>query len=475
MYTLLVLGVASFLLSLAVTPAVRNLFLHLGVVDRPDEDRKLHSFAVPRVGGIAILLSSLGGLGLLLLAGLKGGGLVERSLPMAFSLLPAAGLMFLVGLYDDLKGLTAWQKLGGQVVATGVAFWGGVRVLGSDGPGFGEWWSLPLTIGWLLLCTNAMNLIDGVDGLAAGVGLFAATTTLLAALLQNNFALAAATVPLVGSLLGFLRYNFNPATIFLGDSGSLLVGFLLGCYSVLWSQKSATILGMTAPIMALAIPLLDTGLAIVRRYLSSRPIFEADRGHIHHRLLDRGFTPRRVALVLYGVCGIAALFSLFLTNQGYDALVISGFCAVAWVGVRQLGYVEFGVLGQLVRCGAFRSMLGSQIAMHNYERKLAEATTPQQVWQVIEKAAREFGFSSARMILVDETFEFSTDADPGAIWTMNVALADRGMIELSHSVDSSYRGAVAPFASMLHRNLATWKHVTEPGRDAYLVAKVGSR
>src|SRR5437764_1589081 len=137
-----------------------------------------------------------------------------------------------------------------------------------------------------------MNLIDGLDGLASGIGLFASATALLAALLQNNIALAYATVPLVGCLLGFLRFNFNPATIFLGDCGSLFIGFLLGCYGVLWSQKSATILGMTAPLMALSIPLLDTTIAIIRRFVRQQPIFSGDRDHIHHRLLDRGLTPR---------------------------------------------------------------------------------------------------------------------------------------------------------------------------------------
>src|SRR5258707_5829576 len=140
-----------------------------------------------------------------------------------------------------------------------------------------SWWSLPLTIVWLVVCANAFNLIDGVDGLATGLGLFATVTTLIIALLQGNLALAVATAPLVGALLGFLRYNFNPASIFLGDSGSLLVGFLLGCFGVIWSQKSATILGMTAPLMALSIPLVDLCLSIVRRFLRRQPILRCDR------------------------------------------------------------------------------------------------------------------------------------------------------------------------------------------------------
>src|SRR5439155_1277877 len=133
-----------------------------------------------------------------------------------------------------------------------------------------------------------------------------------------------------------------PATIFLGDSGSLLVGFLLGCYGVLWSQKAATILGMTAPLMALSIPLIDTALAIVRRFLRGKPIFEGDRGHIHHRLLDRGLSPRKAALVLYACCSFGAVGSLLMMNQSFSGFVIIIFCLMTWIGVQHLGYVEFG-------------------------------------------------------------------------------------------------------------------------------------
>ena len=157
------------------------------------------------------------------------------------------------------------------------------------------WLSLPLTLLWLVGCANAFNLIDGIDGLATGAGLFATVTILIGALLSNNVPLALATVPLAGALLGFLRYNFNPASIFLGDSGSLTIGFLLGCYGVLWSQKGATMLGMTAPLMALAVPLLDTGLAVARRFLRHQPIMSGDAAHIHHRLLARGLTPKDCA------------------------------------------------------------------------------------------------------------------------------------------------------------------------------------
>src|SRR5581483_11066131 len=164
-----------------------------------------------------------------------------------------------------------------------------------------DWVGIPLTVVWLLGCTTAITLIDGVDGLAAGGGQFATITTTAIALVQHNPQLAFATVPLAGALLAFLRYNFSRATVFLGDCGSLLIGFLLGCYGTVWSYKSATLVGMTAPLIVLAIPLLDTTLAVGRRLLLGKPVFGADRGHIHHRLLDRGLTPRGVAIALYMV------------------------------------------------------------------------------------------------------------------------------------------------------------------------------
>ena len=175
-----------------------------------------------------------------------------------------------------------------------------------------------------------------------GLGLFAAATTLIAALLQSNVPLALATAPLVGALLGFLRYNFNPATIFLGDSGSLFLGFLLGCYGVLWSQKSATILGMTAPLLVLFIPLLDTALVIVRRFLRRQPIFTGDRGHIHHKLLERGFARRRVA-PLYAASVVGAVCSIAIMQAQFSVIVIVFFGLLLFIGVWCLGYAEFGI------------------------------------------------------------------------------------------------------------------------------------
>ncbi|MBV8902876.1 MAG: undecaprenyl/decaprenyl-phosphate alpha-N-acetylglucosaminyl 1-phosphate transferase, partial [Acidobacteriia bacterium] len=305
MLILLDLAGIAFLVSLVLTPYVRDAAVKLNLVDRPDAQRKIHAEPIPRVGGVAIAIAYVVAFGFILVAPYRGLSFnIHSVVPRALVLLPAAGLVFAIGLIDDLRGLKPWQKLTGQVVAALLAFWAGVRIDFLQWP-LHLWISLPVTVIWLVGCANAFNLIDGLDGLAAGVGLFATLTSLVAALTHDNLPLALVTAPLAGCLLGFLRYNFNPASIFLGDSGSLLIGFLLGCYGAMWSYKSATLIGLTAPMMAMAIPLLDVALSIVRRFLRNQPIFSADRGHIHHRLLERGLTPRRAALFLYGICGLA--------------------------------------------------------------------------------------------------------------------------------------------------------------------------
>ena len=271
MLILLTLGFTSFVVAFTITPLCRNLAIRWGLVDHPDHIRKLHTRPVPRLGGIPIFIACLVSFAVLLLFHYRSGQIVRGPFSVIWSLLPAAIIIFLTGLIDDLFGAKPWQKLSAQFVAATVAVFSGVQISNIAWHNLPSWVGVIVTVVWLVGCTNAFNLIDGVDGLAAGVGLVATTVTLIAALLGHNIDMAFAIIPIVGALLGFLRFNFSPATIFLGDSGSLLIGFLLGCYSVLWSQKSATILGMTAPVIALSIPLLDTGLAIIRRFLDPNP------------------------------------------------------------------------------------------------------------------------------------------------------------------------------------------------------------
>jgi UDP-GlcNAc:undecaprenyl-phosphate/decaprenyl-phosphate GlcNAc-1-phosphate transferase len=451
MYSLLFLGSVSFVLSLFLTPAIRGLFRRWGFADKGSEG---HGHPIPRVGGIAIVISYFAAYLCLLAVPLKAGFIVWGSLNFTLRLLPAAGIIFLTGLVDDLKGLEPWQKLAGQVVAAGAAYWAGVHIHGLAGYGAGAWWNLPVTIIWLVACTNAINLIDGVDGLATGVGLFATFTTLIAALLQNNVALAMATVPLVGCLLGFIRYNFNPATIFLGDCGSLFVGFLLGCYAVVWSQKAATILGMTAPLMALSIPLLDMSVAVARRFLRRQPLFEGDRNHIHHRLLHRGFSPRKVALTFYACAALGAVCSLVAMDQNMSGLIILAFCITTWIGIQHLGYVEFGVAGRLLIDGAFRRLLNSHISIESLAESLAAASTPDDCWNVLRRGYREFGFSRIEIQLAGQIFSEYVEPQPLQSWKVTVPISDAGFVELHRGFGPAQQHqVVASFVDVLRKVL----------------------
>jgi len=450
--SLLWLGLRAFLIALVVTPISRDVFRSYGVVDRPDAKRKVHRYPIPRVGGLAIAISYL--VAYVVVRPDEGSPLAQQ-LSLVWRLLPGAALAFAVGMLDDLFNLRAWWKLVGQLGAAGLACWSGVRILSIAGASTEAWWNLPLTMLWLLVCMNAFNLVDGLDGLAAGVGLFATLTVFAAALMAHSMPLAVATFPLAGALLGFLCYNFNPATIFLGDSGSLLIGYLLGCYAVIWSNKSATLLGMTAPLMALSIPLLDVALAIVRRFLRRQPIFTADRGHIHHRLLDRGLHPRKVVLVLYALCGLAAAFSLLqgLLHSLTGALIIL-FGVFIVLGIQYLGYAEFDLAGKLLFSGEFQRTVGAQIELRKFRATLAVADSPAACWEVIREALAKFGFQQARLCISGEVFEYSGVEPEVPGWTIRVPLSNGGYANLTRAFESNVLPmTVAPFVDVLRQSL----------------------
>ena len=456
MYSLLLLGFTSFVFSLALTPFCRNLAIRSGLVDPPDHLRKLHSRSIPRIGGVPIVIAYLVSFALLLLSPLQAGVMVRSHLDITWKLFPAAILVFSTGLLDDLLSLKPWQKLVGQLAASAVAVWAGIQVSGIDKHNLPIWCAIPVSIVWLVGCTNAFNLIDGVDGLAAGIGLFATVTTLIAALLQHNIALAIATVPLAGALLGFLRFNFNPASIFLGDSGSLFIGFLLGCYSVLWSQKSATILGMTAPLIALSIPLLDTGLAITRRFLRGQPIFGADRGHIHHKLLARGLTTRRVVILIYVICGVCATLSLLqgFVYERFEGAIIILFCAGAWIGVHYLGYAELGMARRMVFAGNFRRHLNAELQLSTFRKDLAAAVTPDQCWQLLQHTYSEFGFNEIRFRLGGRLYTHTTNGHHVAnTWTVRIRLSENDYLNLSREFETHAPPTMAGFTDAISKIL----------------------
>lgn len=461
MFTLALLALFSFLISLAVTPFVRDCALGRGWVDKPDHGqsgaRKIHRTPIPRLGGVAIFVAYGVSFLFVMLLPLKGARLVEQELNLVARMAPAVLIIFCLGLVDDLISLPAWMKLIGQLAAGTAAHVAGVTVFSFGNNPVPSWAQLPLTLCWLVLLTNAINLIDGMDGLATGVSLFAALTMLTSALLVGNIPLAMATVPLAGALLGFLRYNFNPATIFLGDCGSLLIGFLLGCFGLIWSQKSATLLGVTAPLLALAIPLLDVALAIARRFLKRQSIFGADRGHIHHRLLDRGLTVRQAALLLYGVALLFAILSLVssVTQDSYAGLILVLFCAVTWIGVQGLGYVELNMAGRLLIGGGFRRLLLGQLALRSYQENMKRAAGPREAWEIVQETAREMGFHRVAWQVAGTAWEARVlDEVSGAEWTAELPLRNGDWVRLSRPFDSTvHQSAMGPFLDTLRGTL----------------------
>lgn len=458
MLTLFVLTVTSTFLALVFTPILRRVFTRLGVVDRPDQFRKFHHRAIPKLGGVTIALAYVLPFALLLNSGFNARHLLLDNLDQILRLLPAALVIFLTGVLDDVVDLRPRHKLVGQVIGAGLAWWAGVQISGFSGVVLEPWLSLVLTVGWLVLCTNAFNLIDGVDGLAAGVGLVCSLTILISALIQENFALALAVAPLAGALLGFLRYNFSPASVFLGDSGSLLVGFLLGAYGVLWTQKTTTMIGMTAPLMVMAVPLFDTGMAIVRRFLRNKPIFGADRDHVHHRLLALGFSPRGVALVLYAACGIASACSLLLSafHQDYVAVVILLFCGSVGFGLYLLDYPELAALRRVLG-GDLQRFVAGHVSLRQLDQDLQNADSSEECWLVICRHAEAWGFCGVRMRLAGHTQEESFPVASVTTWSIRIPLSASDYINLEHPAQTPVRdGAVPHLIDLLQARMRTY-------------------
>lgn len=430
MQAFLVLGTTAFLLCLLLTPLCRDLFLKAGLVDAPDTERKFHLRAVPRVGGIPIALSYAGALALVMWFNPGGTRLYVQHHVLFHAMLPAAAVVFLTGLLDDLIGLRPWQKLLGQLAASGLAVGlGGRMAILPTHPSI----AVVLSIVWLMACSNAVNLIDGMDGLATGVGLLATISMMLVALLNGNTGLALATVPLAAALLAFLRYNFSPASVFLGDCGSLTIGFVLGCFALAWSRQSGTMVSMLAPLMALSLPLIDVMLAIGRRFLRAVPIFQGDRGHIHHRVQALGFSTRTTALLLYAVCSLAASLAILesFSHRARAIPLLLVFLILVLIGVRRLGYVEFSAARKMISRVAFQSVVRDQIYMEELEQELQKAQSAEDWWRLVQEIAEELGFASAFMELDGQRFsEQITDARGATTCRINLGLGPRGFLEL---------------------------------------------
>jgi UDP-GlcNAc:undecaprenyl-phosphate/decaprenyl-phosphate GlcNAc-1-phosphate transferase len=375
--------------SLGLTYAVRSAARRAGLYD-PCGDRKLHTTPVPRVGGVAIFLSVALALGVL--SAWRGVESLRVDGGKLAIVLAGAAAIHLLGLVDDLRNIRARWKFVAQVgIALAVAL-AGVQVERLSLPLVGVIEFSPVmgtlfTVAWLVAITNAFNLIDGLDGLASGAALFALTTMFVVATINGITGAATVTLLLAGATLGFLFYNFHPATIFLGDSGSLFLGFMLAGIGLLSSQKAPTVVAVAIPVVALGLPVLDTALAIVRRFLRGQAIFSADSNHIHHRLLGLGHSPKQVALLLYGVCALLALGAMVLVTDGYYvALVLVLVGAGVGFTIQRLRFYEFEELAYLFRSGARqRNVIGRRVRIREASGQVARLTDLAGVFGTLER------------------------------------------------------------------------------------------
>ncbi len=387
------------LFALLLTPLVRPLALRFNAFDRPNR-RTIHVTPLPRIGGVAIFSAFVVTVGLLLVFNQQVRGFFYFDPYKSTAFFVSLLLIFGLGVYDDLRGLNAPKKFTVQFIASSIVYaagfridvvgwlWGGTIDLGPFG--------YPLTILWIVGITNALNLIDGLDGLAAGVSAIASATICVIALHFGNSAVAFATAVLTGVLLGFLRYNFHPAKLFMGDSGSLLLGFFLATMALQGVQKGSTAVALFLPIVVMAVPIADTLMAMARRALNGNGMFTADREHFHHRLIWKGLNQVRAVFCLYAVsaaCSVAALMMTFGTPGVSWAAVLTVLSGGVLL-IRQLEYVEFdGIMGRILRGDRrSRSPRYKNLVLKKVQARISDGSCFEKVWRSMTMAAKELEF-----------------------------------------------------------------------------------
>ena len=390
--------------SLITTPLIRRLCERYKLLDVPADGRRIHRKAVPRLGGLALYVSCLSTLSLLAfhdnlltqnLSGMK---------PEFLMLVIPATLVLLLGAYDDLRGANATVKFVGLGLIATLFYAMGGRIDALSIPLVGSVHLPPIvsfviTVVWLVGITNAFNLIDGLDGLASGAALFSSLVILGVSISQERTLMIVVSLVLCGALAGFLRYNFNPASIFLGDSGSLFTGFLLAALSVLGTQKATTAVAIVVPILAFGFPVVDTAMTMGRRLVSRKPVFQGDKEHIHHMLLARGWSQRRAALVLYGVCALFGLVALIFpaTGSKLTGFMLFVLSVAVIIAVGHLRYHEVDELRAGVKrtVGDRRLRVANNIRVRRAALALSKTSDLHEMLEVT-RALLEFGeFSSA--------------------------------------------------------------------------------
>jgi UDP-GlcNAc:undecaprenyl-phosphate GlcNAc-1-phosphate transferase len=396
MYTHGVIFLIGLVASLALTPLARSVAVRLGAVDRPDGKRKLQRRPVPRWGGVAVYLALLLGLAGAQCSGLE---LPDGFYALSWVICVSAGFVCLLGCVDDRWELSSKRKLLLQIASVlpvalagywlegmavnRIAFFGYTIQLG--------WLAVPFTVLWLVGCINALNLVDGMDGLASVVGLSTAAILAIIATSLGHAHVALAAVGLGGALAGFLAYNLPPARIYLGDSGSMVIGLVLGVLAIQGSLKTAATLSITAPAVVMTIPLLDTALAIVRRKLTGQRFDVADRGHIHHRLLDRGLSTWQALCIIGSLCvatGAAAAAATIFRSDTLAWVVTLGL-VVLMVRLRTFGHHEMSLVKTQTASLLSRCAVGLLLSADPVRRGWAkpEALSFEQAWSAITAEA----------------------------------------------------------------------------------------
>ncbi len=322
--------VVAFVFTFASVPAAKIVAGKIGAIDVPRDARRMHKKATPRLGGIAVFFGFL----VSLLCFCE----ITKDL---IAVLVGAIIIVILGIIDDSRGLSAKVKFCVQIAAAlVVVYGGGIRIEVFTNPNLfsdlqvlqlSRWVSVPFTVLWIVAITNAVNLIDGLDGLAAGISSIAAVSLVFVAILVGEAKIALIALIIAGACFGFLPFNFNPATIFLGDTGSTFLGYMLAVLSVQGGFKSYAVITFAVPLLILGLPIFDTAFAILRRLFTGKGIMTPDRGHIHHKLVDMGFSQKQTVFILYAISGVLGLTAVVLAESGAMRALVLLICVLIFV------------------------------------------------------------------------------------------------------------------------------------------------
>ena len=313
----------SFGISMAATPFAKKLSIKTGAIDQP-RSRGMHSEPMPRMGGIAIVAGFLSALGISAVF------MPDVRTGQFLGFVAGALIIVITGIVDDIRGLRPGMKLTMQIAASLVVVFSGTRVDFFVFPFMTilNSLSIPFTLLWIVGLTNAVNFIDGLDGLAAGVTTIAAVALLILCIISGSGLAVVLAAALAGSCLGFLPRNFNPAEVIMGDTGSQFLGYVLAVSSILGVFKAYALLSVVIASFALALPIFDTVYAILRRFIAGKPIMTADRGHLHHRLIDSGYSHKQAVILLYVLSAVSSVIAIVIAIQDARAILVASICVV---------------------------------------------------------------------------------------------------------------------------------------------------